>query len=119
MYGNGIASYFVYGMHYCFNAVTETDGYPGAVLVRASTARLPAWSPRRINIDRSCNSLDLTDSPLQSEAGQRVPRYECKFGAGWRAYAASGTPWRFWNRGAAFSGRRVLASDRCSRSMLG
>ena len=27
--------YLIYGMHFCLNAVTETDGRPGAVLIRA------------------------------------------------------------------------------------
>src|SRR5438874_6040752 len=76
MYGQaGVAYvYLVYGMHHCFNAVTEQDGYPGAVLVRAIEPREnaergsgPALVCRALRIDRACNGLDLTTSELHLE----------------------------------------------------
>lgn len=57
--------YLVYGMHHCFNIVTEREGYPAAVLVRAveldgELIDGPGRVCRRFGIDRSLNRLDLT-----------------------------------------------------------
>jgi DNA-3-methyladenine glycosylase len=113
MYGKpGVAYvYFIYGMHYCFNAVTETDGYPGAVLVRAiDDARGPALVCRALGVDRSCNGLDLTDSELRLEAGASVADADVRVGPRVGvAYAGDWAhkPYRFWIAGAPISGRRV------------
>lgn len=59
--------YLVYGMHHCFNIVTERVGYPSAVLVRAvedaDTHVLldgPGRVCRFLTIGRALNCLDLT-----------------------------------------------------------
>ncbi len=117
--------YFVYGMHYCFNAVTEADGYPGAVLVRAIDSSIggrgPALVCRALGIDRACNGLDLTDSPLHLDAGSYVRdedvRIGPRVGVGYAGEWAS-KPWRFWIARAHISGRRVTGLT-YEPSMLG
>jgi DNA-3-methyladenine glycosylase len=123
MYGPaGVAYvYLVYGMHHCFNAVTEPDGFPGAVLVRAveplenaERGAGPALVCRALHIDRTCTGLDLTTSNLFLEDAPRVPNEGVRVGprigvdyAGeWAAHR-----WRFWVAESAYvSGRRLSGS---------
>ena len=131
MYGPaGVAYvYLVYGIHHCFNAVTETDGYPGAVLVRAieplenaDRGAGPALVCRALAIDRTCSGLDLTCSSLFLEDGPMVPDEEVRVGprigvdyAGeWATH-----PWRFWVGDSAFVSRRRLSGLPLDPAMLG
>jgi DNA-3-methyladenine glycosylase len=125
MYGKaGLAYvYLVYGMHYCFNAVTERDDYPGTVLVRAiepvenaERGSGPALVCRALHINRSCNGVDLTQSAhLFLEDAENVPDADVRVGprvgvdyAGeWAAH-----PWRFWIASSRHvSGKRVSGAS--------
>lgn len=111
--------YFVYGMHFCANVVSLTDGVPGAVLLRAGEvvsgmdtaslrrpgARSPAdlaKGPARLTsvlgLDRAHNGVDLTepDSPVRLLARSPVTADEIRVGPRVGVAVAIDVPWRFW-----------------------
>jgi len=130
MYGPaGVAYvYLVYGMHHCFNAVTEADGYPGAVLVRAieplenaDRGAGPALVCRALHIDRACSGLDLTasrlfleEAPVVADKDVRVgPRIGVDYAGEWAAH-----PWRFWVADSASVSRRRQSGLPLNPAML-
>lgn len=61
--------YLIYGMYHCLNVVTESQGFPAAVLIRAIEidGRLidgPGRLCRELKIDRTLNRHDLTAGKL-------------------------------------------------------
>ena len=132
MYGKaGVAYvYLVYGMHHCFNATTEQDGYPGAVLVRAiepvenvERGNGPALVCQALRIDRGCNGVDLvessrlfieTASPV-ADADVRVgPRVGVDYAGEWATH-----PWRFWKADSPHVSRRPGTATTYDPAMLG
>lgn len=107
MFGRpGIAYvYLVYGVHHCFNIVTERYGYPAAVLIRAveKDGMLidgPGRVCRFLAIDRRLNEADLTlgERLWLEDRGERVnkaslaayPRIGVDYAGPWAK-----KPWRF------------------------
>ncbi|MBC7249445.1 MAG: DNA-3-methyladenine glycosylase [Anaerolineae bacterium] len=121
--------YLIYGMHHCLNVVTEREGFPAAVLIRAleplegvaTMRRLRPGRPDReltngpaklcqaLDIDRTFNGIDLcARGPLFIEAG--TPVNETNVGTGPRVGVrgderALTAPWRFFVRGNPFVSR--------------
>jgi DNA-3-methyladenine glycosylase len=118
--------YFIYGMYYCLNIVTERDGYPAAVLIRAgepvegeSVMRElrkkaqkredltsgPGKLCQAMGIDRALNGLDLCrKGPLYVEegAGESFEIVSSKRIGVDYAGEYKDKPWRFYIRNSPF-----------------
>ena len=135
LYGRpGIAYvYLNYGIHYLVNAVTEPEGHPAAVLIRAlepiegirlmekrraldgrhidepDLCRGPGNLTRALGITLSENRLDLTSGPLAVE-DRGLARGGVSRGPRIGIRVAVDRPWRFWLTGnSAVSGPRRRA----------
>ena len=124
MFENGGRAYIymIYGFYFCLNAVTEAEGYPAAVLIRAvepldqmSAMRRLRRNPARdsdiasgpgklcmaMGIDKRLNGADLTgdtlwieDRNLGVDEIQRSPRIGVDYAGEYKD-----KPWRFYIRG--------------------
>ena len=109
--------YFTYGMHFCFNVVTEPAGTPGAVLIRGleglDHANGPARLCRAMHIGRVHNGLDLTSGDLLWVEGGRRRRGERTVRStriGIRE--AQHLPWRFYLLGSPGVSKRDVTAEK-------
>ncbi len=129
--------YFIYGMHWCVNAVTRDEGLPSAVLVRAlepldgielmrrrrPAARWieeltngPARLCRALGITGEHNGLALQRPPLLVRRGDRVPDDAVAVTARIGITKAAEWPLRWLVTDSPFvSGRRVREKARPGR----
>ena len=121
--------YFVYGMYYQFNVVTNVEDIPHAVLIRAvepvegieiirkrrhlhtehNLTNGPGKLCIALGIDRRLDRADLLGDRVWLEPGEKVP--PSRIGSGPRIgidYAGEWTakPWRFWIRNNAFVSKK-------------
>jgi DNA-3-methyladenine glycosylase len=118
--------YFIYGMHWCINAVTRAEGLPSAVLIRAlePLAGIPLMRLRRpkarsdreltngpgklcaaLGIDNRMNGLSLQRYPVVIRAGHPVTDDEVEITARIGITQAADWPLRFLVRGNPFVSR--------------
>lgn len=93
--------YFVYGIHWMLNVVTEDEGYPAAVLLRGAGRWIgPARLTKGLAIDKQMNGLPAAQASglwiedrglrLPRSAVRRTPRIGVDYAGSWAA-----KPYRF------------------------
>lgn len=117
--------YRAYGMHWCFNVVTERDGYPAAVLVRAleplagrahmvarrgiTEPRLLCAGPGRLTqalgITGAVSGVSLVRGPVRIVRPARRPRVAIASGPRIGITRATDWPLRFWVLGSEWVSR--------------
>ena len=133
--------YFTYGMHWCLNVVTEADGFPAAVLLRAllpaegigrmrrrrATPREtdlmsgPARLCQALGIDRRFDGHDLCapQAALFLESGPRIADEDVtagpRVGLDKVPEPWRSMPWRFLLRPSALAALQPIESPRPSR----
>jgi DNA-3-methyladenine glycosylase len=132
MYGIGGTAYvfFVYGMYNQFNVVTNVEGLPHAILVRAlePVEGIEIMRRRRqgqanhnltngpgklciaMGIDRSLDAADLLGNRVWIEEGERIPRSQIVSGPRIGIDYAEGwvdKPWRFWIKDNPYVSRKL------------
>jgi DNA-3-methyladenine glycosylase len=121
--------YFIYGMYECLNVVAESDGVPGAALIRAlePLAGIDLMRRRRkrerildlasgpgkltiaMGITRAQNGADLIKGPLTILDGNPA-RFEVQVTPRIGISACADWPLRFLIQGSPFASRRPRAS---------
>jgi DNA-3-methyladenine glycosylase len=124
--------YFTYGMHFMLNVVTEREGFPAAVLIRAlepvsgfdSKDPRPASGPgklcRSMQIDLALNGVSLAGpqlwigEPSKPDDGARQVRWSPRIGI----RAGVDRIWRAYLYGNPFVSRKSNPTDPLSPSPL-
>ena len=125
--------YFIYGMHWCINAVTRAEGLPSAVLIRAlePLKGIPLMRRRRpkarsdreltngpgklcaaLGIDRRMNGLPLQRYPVVIRAGDIVADNDVVITPRVGITQAADWPLRFFVRDNAFVSRFGVSAIR-------
>ncbi len=128
--------YFIYGMYWCFNAVTRAVDLPSAVLVRAiepleglALMRARRGNPRRdvdltngpgklclaLGITGELNGFRLYDSPLEITRGETVPDEQVEVTARIGITRAASWPLRWLVRGNPYVSRAPAARSGARR----